>query len=56
MQNLLPTMWSNFLGSSPSWYKKTIVFFLVANPIILLVAGPFVTGWALIAEFIFKLL
>lgn len=55
MQNLLPTMWSNFLGSSPSWYKKTIVFFLVANPIILLVAGPFVTGWALIAEFIFTL-
>jgi NhaB family Na+:H+ antiporter len=48
-------LWKNFLGSSPTWYKKTIVAFLLVNPLILMVAGPFVTGWCLIAEFIFTL-
>lgn len=46
---------SNFLGNSPSWYKQTIIAFLILNPILLLVAGPFVTGWVLILEFIFTL-
>ncbi len=45
----------NFLGSAPDWYKKTIILFLVANPILLLALGPFVTGWILIGEFIFTL-
>jgi len=45
----------NFLGQAPNWYKQTMVFFLVINPIMLLVAGPFVTGWLLIGEFIFTL-
>jgi NhaB family Na+:H+ antiporter len=45
----------NFLGDSPRWYKLTIVGFLVANPFILLLAGPFVAGWVLIAQFIFTL-
>ncbi|WP_210396339.1 sodium/proton antiporter NhaB [Motiliproteus sediminis] len=45
----------NFLGNSPIWYKKTILAFLVLNPILLLVAGPVVTGWILIFEFIFTL-
>jgi len=45
----------NFLGNSPDWYKMTIIGFLVANPILLQTAGPFITGWALIAEFIFTL-
>lgn len=44
-----------FLGQSPGWYKLTILGFLVLNPILLLVAGPVVTGWALLAEFIFTL-
>ena len=48
-------LWHNFLGSSPTWYKQVIIGFLVLNPILLAVAGPFVTGWALIAEFIFTL-
>lgn len=48
-------LWSNFLGSAPHWYKTTIVVFLIINPIILLVAGPFVAGWVLILEFIFTL-
>ena len=48
-------LWHNFLGPSPEWYKKAIVGFLIANPIFLYVLGPFVTGWILIAEFIFTL-
>ena len=39
----------------PSWYKKTIIAFIAINPILLFVAGPVVTGWALIGEFIFTL-
>jgi NhaB family Na+:H+ antiporter len=44
-----------FLDGSPTWYKLTIVGFLLANPIILHHFGPFVTGWALMGEFIFTL-
>ena len=46
-------LWKNFLGSSPVWYKQTIVAFLVLNPFLLWALGPFVTGWLLIGEFIF---
>jgi NhaB family Na+:H+ antiporter len=45
----------NFLGSAPSWYKLTIVAFLLANPLLLLLFGPTVTGWLIIGEFIFTL-
>ena len=45
----------NFLGHAPSWYKLTIIAFLVINPFLLLALGPFVTGWILILEFIFTL-
>ena len=45
----------NFLGNSPVWYKWTIIGFLIANPIIIFVAGPVVAGWALVIEFIFTL-
>ncbi len=48
-------LWKNFLGQSPTWYKKTIVVFLLLNPFALLLLGPFVTGWLLIGEFIFTL-
>ena len=47
--------WKNFLGNSPVWYKQAIIAFLVLNPLILYTAGPFVTGWVLIGEFIFTL-
>lgn len=46
---------TSFLGNSPGWYKLTILFFLVLNPLLLLQFGPIVTGWALIFEFIFTL-
>ena len=45
----------NFLGHAPSWYKQTIIMFLVLNPILLYALGPTVTGWLLIGEFIFTL-
>jgi len=46
---------SNFLGHSPNWYKLTIIGFLILNPILVGSAGPFITGWCLIIEFIFCL-
>ena len=46
---------ANFLGNSPDWYKLTIICFLVINPILLFVVGPFITGWIIIGEFIFTL-
>ncbi|SEI48552.1 Na+:H+ antiporter, NhaB family [Allopseudospirillum japonicum] len=47
----------NFLGNSPLWYKKTILAFLLINPILFFTPafGPFVTGWVLIIQFIFTL-
>ncbi len=48
-------LWHNFLGPSPIWYKQAIIGFLILNPILLFTAGPFFTGWVLIAEFIFTL-
>ncbi len=45
----------NFLGHSPAWYKMTILVFLIANPILVLMFGPFVAGWILVIEFIFTL-
>jgi len=54
-QTMTQAIAKNFLGQAPNWYKQTMVFFLVINPIMLLVAGPFVTGWLLIGEFIFTL-
>lgn len=45
----------NFLGNAASWYKLTIVFFLVLNPIVMVTLGPFIAGWLLVGEFIFCL-
>lgn len=45
----------NFLGSAPLWYKQAIIAFLVINPFLYTFAGPFVTGWVLIGQFIFTL-
>lgn len=54
-QPILHALSHNFLGNSPNWYKWSIIGFLVFNPIALVIAGPFITGWFLIAEFIFTL-
>ena len=45
----------NFLGSSASWYKNTIILFLIINPIIWFSGLHFIAGWVLVAEFIFTL-
>ena len=57
MQTLSPhqAIYHNFLGDAPSWYKNSIIFFLLANPILLQVVGPYITGWILILQFIFTL-
>ena len=46
---------NSFLGNSPSWYKKTILAFLILNPILLFTVGPTATGWIIIGEFILTL-
>lgn len=46
--------WHNFLGDSSTWYKQTIIAFLLINPIVVAI-NPFLAGWVLIIEFIFTL-
>ena len=43
----------NFLGHAPNWYKKTLIAFLILNPIMMFTLGTFITGWVLVIEFIF---
>jgi len=45
----------NFLGPVADWYKLTIILFLILNPILMVVLGPFITGWILVGQFIFCL-
>ncbi len=51
-----------FLGDAPSWYKSTILGFLLFNPILLVIlniSSPeqagFILGWILLLQFIFTL-
>lgn len=55
MSKILNAFASNLFGNSPKWYKLTLIGFLILNPILLAIAGPFVTGWVIILEFIFTL-
>lgn len=54
-RTIAQSLLSNFLGPAAAWYKKTILLFLLLNPFVLWVLGPFVAGWLLVAEFIFCL-
>lgn len=47
--------YNSFLGNSPDWYKKTILAFLILNPILLFTIGETATGWIIIGEFILTL-
>lgn len=51
------SLFHNFLGNSPLWYKKSILAFLILNPILTMIPdiGFTLAGWALIVEFIFTL-
>jgi NhaB family Na+:H+ antiporter len=53
-QTTLAAFAASFLGPSPVWYKRTILAFLVLNPL-LFALDPYVAGWALVLEFIFTL-
>ncbi|MGI3131013.1 sodium/proton antiporter NhaB [Halopseudomonas pachastrellae] len=52
---LIPALAQNFLGQAPGWYKRTIVAFLLLNPLAMWLLGPYLTGWLLVVEFIFTL-
>jgi NhaB family Na+:H+ antiporter len=54
-RTIAQSVMDNFLGNAASWYKITIIGFLLLNPIVMVVAGPFVAGWLLVGEFIFCL-
>ncbi len=54
-RNIAQELVQNFLNHTPSWYKLTILGFLFINPVLTVTAGPFITGWVLILEFIFTL-
>ncbi len=45
---------NNFLGNASTWYKLTIIAFLLINPIVWQING-FLAGWVLVLEFIFCL-
>jgi Na+:H+ antiporter, NhaB family len=55
MRTLAQSSAQAFLGQSPGWYKLTILGFLLLNPVVMLLAGPVVTGWLLLGQFIFTL-
>jgi NhaB family Na+:H+ antiporter len=44
-----------FLGSSPQWFKTTMIGFLIFNIFAYFVLGPTITAWLFIGEFIFTL-
>ena len=43
------------IGASPRWYKQAMVALLLLNALLLWLAGPVVTTWLLVFEFIFTL-
>ena len=55
IQRISRALVHNFLNTTPTWYKLTILGFLLINPLLLVGVGPFVTGWVLILQFIFTL-
>lgn len=52
--SLLTAIYKNFLGHAPDWYKKTIIAFLIVNPLLFMV-DPYIAGWTLVIQFIFTL-
>ncbi|GAA0414044.1 sodium/proton antiporter NhaB [Cocleimonas flava] len=52
---MLKTMFSSFLGTSPNWFKITLLAFLIISFPLTLLLGKMVAGWAFIAMFILSL-
>lgn len=46
---------ANFLGNAPTWYKASVVGFLLANALLAATAGGALVGWVLLAQFVFCL-
>src|SRR3989442_298935 len=46
---------TRFLGTAPRWYANTVLVMLAGNVLVYAVAGSTVTGWLIVAEFIFTL-
>ena len=46
---------ASFLGHAPRWYSHTVLVLLVLNVVLWLAAGPVITAWAIVLEFIFTL-
>jgi NhaB family Na+:H+ antiporter len=55
VRNLVHAFARNFMGAAPNWYKQTILGFVVLNVVALAVAGPVVTAWLILGQFIFTL-
>jgi NhaB family Na+:H+ antiporter len=41
-----------FLGNTPLWYKQTVLFCLALNVVLYFTAGPLLTSWVILLEFI----
>lgn len=54
-QKIINPYFRNFLGNTSDWYKIVIIGFLLINPLLFFTAGPIVTGWVLVVQFIFTL-
>ena len=52
--SMISAIYKNFLGHAPDWYKKTIIAFLIINPVLFSI-DPYIAGWTLVIEFIFTL-
>lgn len=52
--SMIGAVYKNFLGHAPDWYKKTIIAFLLINPLLFQV-DPYIAGWTLVIQFIFTL-
>ena len=55
VMTLPQALFRHFLGTSPDWYKLSLLACLVINPLVFFLLGGFVAGWLLLAEFIFTL-
>lgn len=55
LRNVLSAVGSNFMEDAPLWYKSAIGTFLLINPFLFVFLGPYVTGWMVMAQFIFTL-
>jgi Na+:H+ antiporter, NhaB family len=52
---MITTAAASFLGHAPRWYSLSVIALLALNIPLYFVAGPVVTAWAIVLEFIFTL-